>query len=70
MDRKADILKVLEKEGALDTKQISEKGGIPFGTVRAYTSLMTRAGLIRHYKGIKGIFEITEQGRKYLKEHG
>ncbi len=61
------ILEVLNEEGPLDSRKISEKG-IPFGTVRSYTSLMTRMGFIRLHKGMRGLFEITEAGKKHLEE--
>jgi len=70
MDRRADILAVLEKEGPLGVTDISEKGKIPRGTVGAYIPPMQWAGLIRHYRNAKGIFEITEKGREYLKRKG
>lgn len=61
------ILEVLDEEGPLDSRKISEKG-IPYGTVRSYTSLMTRTGLIQLHKGMRGLFEITEAGKKHLEE--
>ena len=68
MNRRADILATLEKEGPLDAAQISARGNIPLGTVRAYLPPMRWAGLIKTHKNMKGIFEITEKGREYLKK--
>ncbi len=62
------ILEVLDEEGPLDSRKISEIKGIPHGTVRSYTSLMTRTGLIQLHKGMRGLFEITEAGKKHLEE--
>jgi len=70
MNRRADILATLEKEGPLDAAQISERGKIPLGTVRAYLPPMRWAGLIKTHKNMRGIFEITEEGRKLLKQKG
>jgi len=60
----------LEREGPLGVGDISEKAKIPLGTVRAYIPPMRWAGLIRRYRNAKGIFEITEEGRKLLKQKG
>jgi len=68
MNQLTKILATLEREGALDSKQISERGKVAFGTVRTYTTVMMQAGLIKLHKNMKGVFEITEQGRKHLKE--
>jgi len=62
------ILETLDREGHLSSKKISEISGIPHGTVRCYTSILTRSGLMRHHKDLRGIFEITEEGRKLLEE--
>jgi len=70
MDRRADILAVLEKEGPLGVEAISQKGKVPLGTVRAYIPTMIWAGFVRRYRNAKGIFEITEKGREYLKKGG
>jgi len=70
MNRIADILAVLDKEGPLDAAQISKRGKIPLGTVRAYTPTLRWTGLIRRYGEMRGIFEITEKGREYLKTKG
>jgi len=50
----------------LDSKQISERGKIPFGTVRTYTTIMVQTGLIQLHKNMKGVFEITDLGKKFL----
>jgi len=70
MTRWADILTVLEREGALDAAQISERGKIPLGTVTAYLPQMRWGGFIKTHKNMKGVFEITEKGREYLKTKG
>lgn len=68
MNQLQKILATLEKEGALDSKQISERGKIPLGTVRSYVTVMALTGLLTRYKDMKGIFEITDQGKKYLEK--
>jgi len=60
----------LEKEGPLGVEAISERGKVPLGTVRAYIPPMRWAGLIRRYRNAKGLFEITDKGREYLKKGG
>jgi predicted transcriptional regulator len=70
MNRRADILTILEKEGPLGVEAISERGKVPLGTVRAYIPPMRWAGLIRRYRNAKGLFEITDKGREYLKKGG
>jgi len=62
------ILEILDREGPLSNKKIAEKGNLPDGTVRCYTSLLTRSGVLKRYKDIKGVFEITQKGRKALME--
>jgi len=64
------ILACLDREGPLSNKKISEISGVPYGTVRCYTSLLGQSGEVRHFKDIRGVFEITEKGRKTLKEDG
>ena len=66
MNQLTKILATLNKEGALDSKKISERGSIPLGTVRSYVTIMALTGLIKRYKDMKGIFEITDQGKKHL----
>jgi len=61
------ILQILDKEGALSNVKISEKADVPYGTVRCYTSFMNQSGLIRHHKDMRGIFELTQEGRDYLR---
>jgi len=62
------ILELLDKEGPLSNKKINEISGVPYGTVRCYTSILNQTGWIRHFKGMRGVFEITDEGRKILKE--
>lgn len=61
------ILQILDKEGVLSNVKISEKADVPYGTVRCYTSFMNQSGLIRHHKDMRGIFELTQEGRDYLR---
>ena len=60
------ILETLDREGALSSKKISEISGVPYGTVRSYTSLLSRSGLLKLFKDLRGIYELTEEGRKKL----
>lgn len=60
------ILEILDREGPLSNKKISEITGIPYGTVRCYTSILNQNGRIRRYKDMRGFFELTEEGRKFL----
>ena len=62
------ILTVLDREGHLSNKKISEISGVNYGTVRGYTSILTRSGELRRHKDLRGIFELTEKGRKTLME--
>lgn len=64
--QKVRILEVLNREGALSNKRISEVSGVPYGTVRCYTSLLTRSGDLKHFKDLWGVFELTDKGRKTL----
>jgi len=61
------ILEILDKEGALSNVKISEKANVPYGTVRCYTSIMNQSGLVRRHKEMRGIFELTQEGRDYLR---
>ena len=63
------ILEILDREGPLNNVKIAERTGVPDGTVRCYTSLLTRSGDMRRYKGIRGMFEVTDQGREKLRGH-
>lgn len=60
------ILQLLDKEGPLSSKKISEISGVNFGSVRCLTTILNQAGLVKHYKEMRGIYEITEEGRKRL----
>ncbi len=63
------ILKLLKEDGALDPKGISIKLGIKVNTVRPTLSNMRRlGGLVKHFKEIPGVYEITDKGIEYLKE--
>lgn len=63
------ILEVLEKEGPLSPSQVASKLGMNPNTIRPNISVMERVGkLVRHFKGIKGVYEITDEGKKYLEE--
>ena len=62
------ILEILDREGPLSNKKIAQKTDVPDGTVRCYTSLLTRSGVLKHYKDMRGIFVVTEAGRKRLRE--
>ena len=53
------ILECLDLEGALTNKEIAEITGVPSGTVRCYTSLLTRGGFLSRYKDMRGIYELT-----------
>lgn len=61
-----DILKVLAKEGPLNARKISQLTVAQYGTVRHYLMYMRKAGQVRLYKGMRGMYEITEQGRLKL----
>ena len=60
------ILETLDREGHLSNKKISEISGVPPGTARAYTSILTKSGELRRHKDLRGIFELTEKGRLTL----
>jgi len=63
------ILDILEREGPLSPSQVASKLGMNLNTVRPSLSFMRRVGsLVRHFKGIKGVYEISPQGLEYLKE--
>ena len=63
-----EILKVLAKEGPLNARKISQLTGAEYGTVRHYLMYMNRAGQVRLYKGMRGMYEITDQGRLLVKD--
>ena len=60
------ILETLDREGPLSNVKVSEKSGVKQGTVRCYTSLLNKSGLITHYKDLRGIFMLTQEGRDWL----
>jgi len=63
------ILGLLEREGPLSPSQVASKLGMNLNTVRPSLSFMRRVGsLVRHFKDIKGVYEITDEGRNYLAE--
>jgi len=63
------ILDLLEREGPLSPSQVASKLGMNPNTVRPTLSVMERVGkLVRHFKDIKGVYEITDEGKKYLEE--
>jgi len=65
------VLILLEKEGPLSPNQIADKLGMNPNTIRPTLSLMRRLGnLVQHFRDIPGVYEITEEGRKYLMEKG
>jgi len=64
------ILELLDREGGLSNKKISDISGVPYGTVRCYTSILSRSGILKHYKDMRGIFELTQEGRDFLRKEG
>lgn len=69
MKRKIQMLKILEvldREGHLSNIRIAQIAGVPAGTVRVYTSLLTKSGELKRHKGLRGIYELTEKGRRTL----
>ena len=62
------ILELLDKEGPLSSKKISEISGVPYGTVRSYNSILSRSGLLKRFKDLRGIYILTDKGRKTLLE--
>ena len=62
------ILELLDKEAPLSNKKISELSGVPPGTVRMYTSLLSRSGELTRWRDLKGIYTLTNKGRKTLTE--
>jgi len=63
------VLILLEKEGPLSPNQIAHKLDMNPNTIRPTLSLMRRLGsLVRHFREIPGVYEITEEGKKYLEE--
>lgn len=64
-----EILELLDRESPLSNKQIADRTNrIKYATVRVYTSIMAASGLITHFKEVRGLYEITEEGRKKLQE--
>ena len=59
-----EILKVIAEDGPLNARRISELTTASYSTIRHYLMYMRKAGQIRRYKGIRGLYEITEQGKK------
>jgi len=63
------ILDLLSREGPLSPNQIANKLDMNPNTIRPTLSLMRRLGsLVRHFREIPGVYEITEEGKKYLEE--
>jgi len=63
------ILTLLKDEGPLDPKGISITLEMKVNTVRPTLSNMRRlGGLVRHFKNIPGVDEITDEGIEYLKK--
>jgi len=63
------ILNLLKEDGPLDPKGIAITLEININTVRPTLSSMRRlGGLVKHFKEIPGVYEITDRGIEYLKE--
>jgi len=62
------ILETLDREGALTNKKIHDLTNMPEGTIRCYTSMLNQTGLIRHFKDMRGVYEITQEGRDYVRK--
>lgn len=61
-----EILVVMAADGPLNAKMLIEKTGASESCVRHYLMFMRRAGQVHNYKNIRGMYEITEQGKKEL----
>lgn len=64
----AKILELIDRDGPLSNVRISEISGVPSGTVRCYTSLLSRSGELERFKNLRGIYIITDKGRNALTE--
>jgi len=61
------ILKLLYEESPLSPKVIGERLGMPASTVRALLSYAKSLGAVVNYKGIRGLFTLTEYGKQLVK---
>ena len=61
-----EILKVIAEKGPLNAKMISQLTDASNSTVRHYLMYMRKAGQIRRYKGMRGLYVITERGKKEM----
>jgi len=62
------ILKLLAEESPLSPKVIGERLGIKTSSVRPILSTAKSMGLVKNFKTITGMFELTELGRKVVEE--
>lgn len=61
----ADILTVLDREGALYKTQIASKCNLDTRMLNRYINMLLDAGLITYSPDLK-VLIITDQGRRYL----
>ncbi len=61
----ADILTVLDREGALYKTQIASKCNLDTRMLNRYINMLLDAGLITYSPDLK-VLTITDQGRRYL----
>ncbi len=61
----ADILTVLDREGALYKTQIASKCNLDTRMLNRYINMLLDAGLITYSPNLK-VLIITDQGRRYL----
>ncbi|MFN4336517.1 MAG: winged helix-turn-helix domain-containing protein [Candidatus Nitrosocaldus sp.] len=62
----ADILTVLEREGALYKTQIANKCNLDTRMLNRYINMLLDAGLITYSPDLPKAFIITDQGKRYL----